>query len=439
MGERTLIQGGRVIDPANHRDGPATVVVERGLIAAILPAGEETGEGDIIDASGMVVCPGFVDIHCHLRQPGLDHKETIASGTLAAACGGFTTICCMPNTRPPIDSVAMVMALQEQIAHEAVVRVGIIAAITMGQEGRQVTDMVALATAGAIAFSDDGRPVISPHIMRQALGLSAHLHRPLTVHEEDPLLAQSGVMNAGPTATALGLRGQPSAAEEAMIARDISLLTDVPEAELHICHVSTSGSVALLRDAHRRGATITGEVTPHHLTLTDERVARPWNGYPYDTRTKVNPPLRRREDVAAVIAGLRDGTLAAVATDHAPHSAADKLCSYDDAAFGFTVFETALPSLLSLVHAEQLTLSDLIAALTIKPARIFHLPAGSLSAGMPADITIFDPQHAWTVRANDFASRGHNTPLDGEKVLGRVAWTLCGGQVVVTPQNGAQP
>jgi dihydroorotase len=305
-----------------------------------------------------------------------------------------------------------------------------------------------LAASGAVAFSDDGRPVWNEAIMRAALRASGELARPLSLHEEDRDLAAGGVMNAGAVAARLGLPGLPGAAEERMIARDIALLEAEGAAggRIHIAHVSTAGAVELVRAAKARGLALSAEATPHHLTLTDELAARPWNGRPYDTRTKVNPPLRTAADVAAVVAGLRDGSIEAIATDHAPHASSDKDCRYEDAAFGISLFETALASALSLVHGGQLSLPLLLERLTAGPARLFGLAAGTLAPGARADLVVFDPDEEWTVDATAFRSRGHNTPLDGQTMRGRVKLTLAGGVeayrqpgFAAAPAEGPQP
>jgi len=439
--QRTVvIVGGRVVDPASGLDEPADVLVQEGRIAAI---GRGLGRPDgamIVDAAGLVVAPGFVDLHCHLRDPGQTHKETLASGLAAAAAGGFTTVCCMPNTVPPLDSPALARSVRERAAAVSPVHLHVIAAVSLGQRGERLAPLADLAAAGAVAFSDDGRPVWDDALMREALRAAATLDLPLSLHEEDPALAAGGVMNAGAVAARLGLPGLPAAAEERMIARDIDLLAAAMNGEragratvqngrtrLHIAHVSTAGAVELVRAARGRGLPISAEATPHHLTLTEDLVAHPWDGRPYDTRGKVNPPLRAREDVAAVVAGLADGTIACIATDHAPHAEADKRRGYEDAAFGISLFETALGSVLQLVHDGRITLPTLVERLTLGPARLFGLDAGTLTVGRPADIVVFDPDERWTVDASRFLSKGHNTPLDGAQLRGRARLTLAGG------------
>lgn len=433
-----VLAGGRVIDPANGVDGIGDVAIDAGRIAAV---GRGIGYPDgarIFDVGGCVVAPGFVDLHCHLRDPGQEHKETLRSGLAAAAAGGFTTVCCMPNTSPPLDTAERVRAVYVRAAAASPLGLHVIAAISRGQEGEQLAPLDDLAAAGAVAFSDDGRPVWHDEIMRQALRASARLARPLTLHEEDRALAAGGVMNAGAVAARLRLPGLPGAAEERMIARDIALL-EAEGGRAHIAHVSTAGAVALVRATRERGLAVSAEATPHHLTLIDALVERPWDGRPYDTRTKVNPPLRTRADVDAVVAALADGTIEAIATDHAPHAAADKCCAYEDAAFGISLFETALGSVLSLVHAGQLTLPTLVERLTAGPARLFGLDAGTFSPGARADVVVFDPDELWTVDAASFLSGGKNTPLDGQALRGRVRLTLAGGVEAYHRQRDAAP
>ena len=423
-----VLAGGHVVDPATGTDERADVLVVDGRVAAVGPRLERPAGAAIVDVGGRVVAPGFVDLHCHLREPGQEHKETLASGLAAAAAGGFTTVCCMPNTTLPLDTPTLVAWVREQAASVSLVRLDVIAAISAGQAGERLAPLRDLAAAGAVAFSDDGRPVWDDSVMRAALRAAGELGLPLSLHEEDRALAAGGVMNAGPVAERLGLRGLPNAAEERMIARDIALLADEGgRARVHIAHVSTAGAVELVRAAKRRGLPVSAEATPHHLTLTDDLAARPWDGRPYDTRTTVNPPLRARADVEAVIAGLLDGTIEAIATDHAPHSAADKQRAYEQAAFGISLFETALASVLTLYHDGRVALPALVERLTAGPARLFGLDAGTLKPGARADIVVFDPDAEWTVDAAAFLSGGKNTPLDGARLRGRVMLTLAGG------------
>jgi dihydroorotase len=385
----------------------------------------------------MVVCPGFIDLHCHLREPGFEYKETIATGTLAAARGGFTTVCAMPNTDPVIDSRAMVDFVLQKARDEAAVRVMVIGAVTRGSKGRGLSEMVELAQAGVVGFSDDGHPVADPNIMRQALSYCSSLGLPIINHCEVPELSAGGAMNEGWISTRLGLKGIPGSAEEVMVARDIAL-AELTGGRLHIAHVSTAGSVALVRRAKEKGLRVTCEVTPHHLTLSDGAVlglggeGRPFSPLTesaYDTNAKVAPPLRDATDVEALVQGLKDGAIDFIATDHAPHSTVEKLCTFQEAANGISVLETALGSLMSLVHKKNLPLPLLVEKLTAAPARFLGVELGTLKVGAPADVTIFDPDAEWVVDASSFASKGKNTPLDGATLKGRVMATIVGGVV----------
>ncbi len=423
----TRIFGGRIIDPAQGIDYVGEVRIVNGAVAGITQGTGRSGDG--IDATGLVVCPGFVDLHCHLRDPGYEHKETIATGSAAAVRGGFTTICCMANTRPVGDTAATIEYIQRTAAAQAACHVLPIGAVTKGLAGKELAEMAELAEAGVVAFSDDGQPIANGALMRHALEYSRLFGRPIVPHCEDPALVAGGVMNEGPVAARLGLKGNPAAAEEVMIARDLSLL-ELAGGRLHIAHLSTAGSVELVRRAKAKGLPVTAEVSPHHLTLTDEWVAGVGGRPPYDTNTKVAPPLRRQEDCEAVLAGLLDGTIDCVATDHAPHNTVDKVCDYGEAASGISGFETALGALMKLVHAGKMELSFLIGKLTADPARVFSLAGGSLKEGAPADLVIFDPQREWTVDPAKFVSLGKNTPLAGEPLRGQVMATLVGGRIV---------
>jgi len=423
-----LIQGGHIIDPGQEIDETGSLLIAGGKISW-LGRGEiappEPG-GDTLDARGLIVCPGLVDLHCHLRQPGFEDKETIATGSQAAARGGFTTICCMPNTSPPLDSRATVDYVKSTASSEGVVRVLPIGCISRGRQGEELAPMSELASAGVIAYSDDGNPVLNSNLMRQALDCSRGLGLPIIDHSEDTLLSEGGVMNEGIISTRLGLRGIPAAAEEIMIARDL-ILAQLTGARLHIAHVSTEGSVDLIRRAKEKGIKVTAEVTPHHLTLTEEKVIG------YNTNAKVNPPLRTKRDIQALIQGLKENVIDAIATDHAPHTEADKLVDFALAAFGISGFETAMGSLLSLVHNGQLTLNTLISKLTGAPAKIIgnkYGRLGSLEVGVSADVTIFDPDMEWVVDTTAFASKGKNTPLAGSRLKGRVMATIAQGKLV---------
>lgn len=429
-----LIRGGRVIDPSRDLDQIADIWIRNGQIEAVQPSGTAPSGRNgllVLEAAGLVVCPGLVDLHAHLRDPGQEHKETIATGTRAAVCGGFTSVCSMANTSPPVDNRALVDYILRTARTAGVARVYPLATVTMGMAGRRLVEMADLAEAGAIAFSDDGKPVTDSGVMRSALEYSRVVDRPIMVHEEDPALTSGAVMNEGPVATRLGLKGWPGLAEELMIIRDL-LLAEVTGGRLHLAHVTTARGVELIRWARDRGIRFTAETTPHHLTMTDEWVAgwRPaGNGIPYDPATKVNPPLRSEADRLALIEAIRDGTLDLIGTDHAPHSEVDKFCEYDAAAFGITGFETALASLLALTHAGDLSLPLLIRRLTYAPARAFGLPAGTLAPGVAADVCIFDPEARWTVDPTKFASKGKNTPLAGQSLRGQVVATLVNGEI----------
>ena len=437
MTQPILIRGGRIVDPSQGIDRVSDLLIEDGTIAE---AGVNISrEGaQVMDAGGLVVCPGFIDVHCHLREPGFEYKETIASGTRAAARGGFTTVCAMPNTDPVTDSRSVVDFVLARAARDGVVRVLPIGAVTKGSRGKELAELGELAEAGAIGFSDDGHPVADPNLMRQALGYARALGLPIINHCEVPELSGGAPMHEGWVSNRLGVKGVPASAESVMVARDISL-AELTGGRLHLAHVSTAESVELVRLAKRRGVDVTCEVTPHHLTLTDETLLGsvdtgkefdPLSPSAYDTRAKVNPPLRARADVEAMVEALGDGTVDLIATDHAPHGPAEKLTTLDEAAFGISVLETALGSLMSLVHDGALTLPALIERLTAAPARFLGADLGTLKRGSPADVTIFDPDAEWTVDAGRFASKGKNTPLDGTKLRGRVTATLAGGRVV---------
>ncbi len=440
MSGSLAIRGGRVLDPGRGLDTIADILIENGRVSAVGPD-LAAGADSAVEAEGLVVCPGFVDIHCHLRDPGFEHKETIETGTRAAARGGFTTVCCMPNTEPPIDSRATVEYVLRTAAAACLARVLPIGCVSQGRHGETLAELGDLAEAGVVGFSDDGSPVADGSLMRRALEYSRALGLPIIDHCEQPSLAKEGVMHEGWVASRLGLAGQPAAAEEAAVARDIAL-AEFTEARLHIAHVSTRGSVDLVRSAKARGLPVTAEVTPHHLTLTDEAVAfspGETEALTYDTNAKVNPPLRTREDVEACIQGLLDGTIDAIATDHAPHAIEDKQCEFDQAAFGISNFETALGALLTLVPEGRLELPTLVAKLTAGPVSALALDRrpgldglGSLTPGTPADVVVFDPKREWVAEPERFASKGRNTPLADRTLRGQVVATVYGGQVVYT-------
>ena len=426
-----LIRGGRIIDPSQGIDAVGDLFISEGKIAwlSTQPAEPLPENHQVIQARGMVVCPGFIDLHCHLRQPGFEEKETIATGTRAAAKGGFTTVCCMPNTKPPVDKAEVVEYVKSVAAKEGIVRVLPIGCITEGREGSELADFGELSVSGVVAFSDDGSPVMDSSIMRSALEYSQESGLPIIDHCEDPTFSQDGVMNEGLVSARLGLKGIPACAEESMVARDIRLARLVG-GRLHIAHVSTAGSVELIRSAKEEGIPITAEVTPHHLTLTEEKVVG------YNTNAKVNPPLRTAEDVEALILGLKEGVLDAIATDHAPHTAKDKDCDFTTAAFGISGFETALGSLMGLVHRGKLDLVTLISKLTHEPASFLRRSdLGTLKPGALADVVIFDPNAEWAVNPDEFVSKGKNTPLAGAVLKGKVIATVYGGVVVYSSMN----
>jgi dihydroorotase len=416
-----LIKNGRVIDPASGVDGMQDVLVSDGRIAKVGKGLKAPNGSETVDATGKVVCPGFIDIHVHLREPGYEYKETVATGTRAAAAGGFTAVCCMANTFPVNDNRAVTDYILAKAKVEGVVRVYPIGAVTRNLEGTQLAEMAEQAEAGCVAFSDDGRCVMNAEIYRRAMEYALPFGTPIISHAEDCHLARGGVMNEGLVSTELGLTGQPAAAEDAMVARDI-VLAELTGAHVHIAHISTAGAVRLVRDAKARGVRVTAEVTPHHLLLTDEAVRG------YDPNVKMQPPLRTKRDVEALLEALADGTIDCVATDHAPHAVSDKEGEFAGAANGIVGLETAVPLLLDrLVGAGRLALSTLVARLTAGPARLLSLPGGSLAPGANADITILDLERKWTVDPAAFRSRSRNTPFGGWTGTGAPWMTVVGG------------
>ncbi len=418
-----LIKGGRIVDPSQGIDAVGDLLISKGEIAwlSVQRAGTLPENHMVIEARGMVVCPGFIDLHCHLRQPGFEEKETIATGTRAAAKGGFTTVCCMPNTKPPVDKAEVVEYIKRVAAREGAVRVLPIGCITKGREGGKLADFGELSASGVVAFSDDGSPVMDSTLMRAALEYSQELGLPIIDHCEDVAFSQDGVMNESLFSQKLRLKGIPLAAEESMVARDIRLAC-LTGGRLHIAHVSTAGSVKLIRKAKGEGIAVTSEATPHHLTLTEEKVAG------YNTNAKVNPPLRTENDVEALIEGLKEGVIDAIATDHAPHTAKDKNCDFVHAAFGISGFETALGSLMGLVHRKNIDQVTLISKLTCEPASVLRrTDIGTLKPGALADVVIFDAKKEWVVKPEEFASKGKNTPLAGTVLKGKVMMTIVGG------------
>jgi len=423
-----LIQNGRIVDPSQGINEIGSLLITDNKIAWLEGRGKTPPhpDYDVLDAKGLIVCPGLIDLHCHLRQPGFEESETIATGTLAAARGGFTTICCMPNTNPPLDNLATIDYVKSIAAAEGVIRVLPIGCVTKGRKGEELAELSELKSAGVIGYSDDGSPVSTSRLMRQALEYSLALDLPIIDHCEDTSLSRGGSMNEGVISAKLGLKSIPVQAEEIIVARDLAL-AQLTGGWLHIAHASTEGSVELIRQAKAKGIRVTAEVTPHHLTLTEKKVIG------YNVNTKVNPPLRTKQDIAALIRGLKEDVIDIIATDHAPWTEDEKNCEFALAPCGVSGFETALGSLMSLVHNGQLTLATLIAKLTCKPARIIgskYGQLGTLAIDAPADVTIFAPDMEWVVDTKNFASKGKNTPLAGSTLNGRVMATISNGKPV---------
>lgn len=427
-----LIAGGTVIDPARGVNDRLDVLIERGRIAAVAPAIARERAAKVIEADRLVVCPGFIDLHSHLREPGGSASETIESGTAAAAAGGFTTVYCMPNTNPVCDSHVVVTFVLARARETASVRVVPVAAVTRGQQGEQLADMGALKAAGAGAFSDDGRPVANAQVMRRALTYARMLGLPIFDHCEDLSLTADGVMHEGPVSLRLGLRGIPRASEATIVARDCALAHETG-GHLHICHVSNRDSVAAIRHWKERGAPITAEATPHHLTLTDERVAR---GEGYDTNAKMKPPLCSEDDRRVLVEAVEDGTIDCIATDHAPHSPASKDTLFQEAPFGIIGFESAFAVLYSeFVAKGRWRLEFLIEKMTAAPAKVMGLERGTLREGAEADVAILRLDDAFTFDESRLCSRSRNSPWLGATLRGRVAATLVGGREVYTDET----
>ena len=420
-----VIKNGRVIDPANGLDEPKDLLIDKGRIKALESPGSisfDAGEKpSVIDAKGCVVCPGLIDMHVHFREPGFEYKETITSGCRSAAAGGFTSVAVMPNTNPVNDTRAVTEHILSLARTEDIINVYPIAAITQKLEGERLSEMADLKNAGAIAFSDDGRPVINNELMRRAFEYSKMFKLPLIQHSEMLDLTEGGCMNEGMVSTELGLKGMPAEAEDIMVYRDIALL-EKTGGQLHVAHISSKNSIDLVRQAKSRGLSVTCEVAPHHFTLTDEAVRG------YDTNTKMSPPLRAIDDVEAIKEGLQDGTIDIIATDHAPHDIADKQVEYQNACFGIVGLETALPLSLKLVDEKILSMGDVIKKLTSTPADIFNLEAGSLSLDNEADLLIFNPNLEYSIDISKFHSKSKNSPFDGWKVKGKVIHTLVKGK-----------
>jgi dihydroorotase len=421
-----LIKGGHVIDPAAKINMAMDVLLRDGRVAEVaLPGKVRGGADEKFDARGLIVAPGFIDLHVHLREPGQSYKETIASGTAAAAAGGFTSVCTMPNTAPVVDTAEWVGWVRSP-ERGAVVNVFPIAAATRGSRGGTLTDFSALQRAGAIAVTDDGKPILDDDVMRLALRLGAELNFPVVQHAEDTRMTENCSMNEGPTSFRLGLRAMAAAAEAAIVDRDVTLAQQIRESRLHVAHLSTSDALKAVRRGKRAKARVTCEVTPHHFTLLDEDVGE------YDTNFKMNPPLRSAADREAILVALADGTVDAIATDHAPHAVHEKQVEFERAAFGITGLETAVALAITKLHREhRIPLTRIVELFTAGPARVFDLRGrGSLARGNFADVTIFDPKKRWTFEAGKSRSMSRNTPFDGWSFTGKVVATIVGGKIV---------
>ena len=417
-----LISGGTVVDPANGRHAAADVLLVDGQVAAVADPGAAGSADTQIDASGCWVTPGLIDMHVHLREPGYEYKETVLSGAQAAVAGGFTAVACMANTNPVNDSGAVTKYIVEKAAAADLARVYPIGAVSVGLRGERLAESGEMREAGIVAVSDDGKPIMDSALMRRALEYSAMFGLAVIAHEEDVALAADGCMNEGPTSFRLGLKGAPAAAEEAMVARDIALL-ERSGGRLHIAHASTAGTIDRVRRAKARGLAVTVEATPHHFTLTEDAVGD------YDTNAKMNPPLRQRADVEAVIAGLRDGTVDAIASDHAPHHRDEKDVEFECAAHGIVGLETSLALSLALIRDHGLDIDALVRLMSVNPARILGVPGGSLAAGAPADVTVIDPHVAWEVDPESFRSKSRNTPFGAWTLTGQARATVVAGSV----------
>jgi dihydroorotase len=419
-----LLKGGRLIDPASGRDEVLDIHIADGRIERIgkslaIPSAQ------VIDARGKIIAPGFLDMHVHLREPGFEYKETILTGCTAAAAGGFTGVCCMPNTKPAIDDESVIRTIQSKAraALNGLVDVYPVAAVTVDRKGEHLAPLAELSAAGAVAFTDDGDPVHDAEIMRRALEYSSMFGKPIIQHAQDMPMTKGGVMNEGFTATSLGLPGMPSAAEDIMIGRDIRL-AQFTGGQYHVAHMSTAGGVDLVRQAKAKGLRVTCEVTPHHFVLTDDVVRS------YNTNTKMNPPLRTKEDVEALKQGLKDGTVDVIATDHAPHSFDEKEVEYQAAPFGIVGLETAIGlAITELLLKNVLSLSQIVEKFAVNPRRILHLPDVKITEGETANLTIFDPAAKWVVDPQTFKSKSRNTPFGGYRLTGRAVGVFNNGQV----------
>lgn len=426
-----LIRNGRLLDPAHRRDEITDVLIENGKIGRIgkgLKADSPRSEMQIIDGTDKWVVPGLVDIHVHLREPGYEYKETIKTGTESAAAGGFTSVCCMPNTNPVNDNQAVTRLIREKARQDGQVHVFPIGAVTKGSKGEELCEIGDLVEAGCVAITDDGKPVMNSGVMRRAMEYSLAFDIPVIDHCEDEHLMNGGVMNEGIVSMELGLRGIPAVAEEVMVARNL-ILAELTGARLHLAHISTAGAVRLIREAKKRGARVTAETCPHYFILTEEAVRG------YNTYAKMNPPLRTLQDRDAIRQGLKDGTLDVIATDHAPHTEDEKNREFDLAPFGIVGLETALPLTLLLVDEGVLSLEEAVAKLTVHPARVMRLNKGHLGIGADADLCLIDPEANWTVDPRKLRSRSHNTPFGGWRMKGMVAMTIVNGRVAYSAEE----
>ena len=419
-----ILKGGRVIDPAAQRDEICDVLIENGVIRQVGKDLNADG-AEVYDASGKIVTPGFIDMHTHFREPGQEAKEDFSSGSRAGAAGGYTTIATMPNTRPVVDDAALVTSLIKRAEDVAVIHIRIIGAVTKNQEGKELAELGDMVEAGAVAFSDDGHYDPSAKVLLSAYDYLVPFDKAIINHEEDTSLVEDGAMNEGHRSAMLGIKGRPIVAEDIAVARDI-MLAEYAGAHVHVAHISSGRAVQLVREAKVRGVRATTEVTPHHLTLTDECVD------PRDSSTKVNPPLRTARDVEAMVAGLLDGTIEMIVTDHSPHAPEEKDREYIYAPSGFPGLETALGILLTdLVHTGKVPLATLIERMTYGPARVFKLNAGTLGEGAPADVTVIDPELEWTVDVNKFYTRGRHSPFNGRQLKGKAVLTVVDGKIVM--------
>jgi len=418
-----LIKNGRVIDPASGHDGPADVLIQDGRVAA-LARNLDSADSEVLDATGLVVAPGFIDMHVHLREPGIEHSETIETGARAAAAGGFTSICCMPNTLPVNDNATVTSYIIERARQHAAVNVFPIGAITKNSAGEELAAFGSMKNAGIVAISDDGRPVMNARVMRRAMQMAKSFDLPVIDHCEDLNLSAGGEMHEGVQSTRLGLRGIPGSSEDVMVARDI-LLAETTGARFHVAHISSRHSIHMVQFAKKRGLPVTCEATPHHFALTDSDIAS------YDSSYKMKPPLRSDCDVAAVFEGIISGTVDAIATDHAPHPGSEKMQEFEKCPFGIIGLETALGlALEKLFHSGKITLMRLVELFTIGPARILHLDRGTLATGATGDVTLFDTERTWTYDVNRSFSKSKNTPFDGWQFRGGPVATIVGGKVV---------